>query len=61
METTILEQVTAARDAVDFSAFTSHDVFCALEKQTLTPVDLAALLSPRLHRIWSPWRSGLKC
>ncbi|MBC8544589.1 2-iminoacetate synthase ThiH [Bianquea renquensis] len=46
METTILEQVTAARDAVDFSAFTSHDVFCALEKQTLTPVDLAALLSP---------------
>lgn len=61
METTILEQVAAAREAVDFSVFTARDVECALDKQTITPVDLAGPALSRGRTVsGSRWHSGRK-
>lgn len=46
IESTMLEEVQAAADAVDFASFTEKDVAAALAKRHKTLHDFAALLSP---------------
>lgn len=45
-ESTIMEEVLAHRKAFDYDTYTAEDVKRALEKNSCTPEDFAALLSP---------------
>ena len=46
LDSTLLEQVVAARNAYDYASYTATDVKLALEHEQRTPEDFAALLSP---------------
>ena len=46
LDSTLLDEVIAARDGYDYSRYTAADVLRALAKEQRSPEDFAALLSP---------------